>query len=163
MANKSKINKELFFAFLLIASVIFVFFILLRKEDRGSMRQTATITIRDTAISVEIADTSEKRALGLGGREALGENEGMFFIFEQPGYHAFWMRNMKFPLDIIWIDENLTIAHVQENISPDTFPNQYAPDEPVQYVLEVQAGFAETHGITTGDRAEFRRSGTTSQ
>jgi len=157
MENKSKINKERFFAFLLIASVIFVFFILLRKEDGGAMRQTATITIRDTAIAVEIADASEERALGLGGRGALGENEGMFFIFEQPGYHAFWMRNMKFPLDIIWIDENFTIVHVQENISPDTFPNQYVSLDPARYVLEVNAGFSEKHSIASGDKVVFER------
>lgn len=158
MENKEKRikrYKERFFAFLLIAGLIFAFFVLSKKNENKI--ETATVEIGDAIISVEIADTSEERALGLGGRNSIGDAEGMFFVFEEPGMHAFWMKNMEFSLDIIWIGEDFKVVDMKENISPDTYPQQYASSLRAQYVLEVNAGFIQSHSITANAPVIFER------
>ncbi|PIR69616.1 MAG: hypothetical protein COU47_02580 [Candidatus Niyogibacteria bacterium CG10_big_fil_rev_8_21_14_0_10_46_36] len=162
MENKSPL-KERFFAFLLIIGLAFAFLVLLRKGNETTATETATVSIRDAVVAVEIADTSEERALGLGGRNHMKENEGMFFIFEKPGYYPFWMKNMEFPLDIIWIGDDFTITHIEHGVSPDTFPNQYVSEKPAQYVLEVHKGFSEDYAFSVGDAVIFNRNGVISE
>lgn len=119
----------------------------------GDEKATATIG-QDKVIRLEIAKTPEERAKGLMFRESLGENEGMLFVFEAEGYHAFWMKNVNFPLDILWLDRDLRVIH----ISPDTPPcttepcATYTSLQPAKYVLEVNANFTTRHGIKPGSQ-----------
>lgn len=113
------------------------------------------IKIGGKEVAVEIVDNDEKRRLGLSGRKSLGKNEGMLFIFSLPARHSFWMKDMNFPLDIIWINENNQILAVSKNIVPETYPASFSPSEPVKYVLEVNAGWAEKNDIKTGDLLEI--------
>ncbi len=106
-------------------------------------------------IAVELANTPAKRIQGLSGRNALGQNEGMFFVFEKPDYYAFWMRDMNFKIDIIWIDENKKIVDIVKNATPESYPEKFSPQSPAQYVLEVNAGFADEHKINIGDLVKF--------
>lgn len=113
------------------------------------------MTINNVAVElVDVADTDLKRARGLSGRSGLAENEGMLFIFEHQRRPSFWMKDMHFPIDIIWIDENLTVVDITHSLSPDTFPRTYSPELPVKYVLEVNAGFAQKHAIVSGQHAQ---------
>src|SRR3989344_4303524 len=73
-------------------------------------------------IPVYLADTEEKRIKGLGGLNSIPRDYGMFFIFDTSNFLSIWMKDMLFPIDIIWIDENFTIVHLEKNISPDTYP-----------------------------------------
>ena len=113
------------------------------------------IKISGYKIVAEIANTEEKRERGLSGRKNLPEDTGMIFIFEIPTRYSFWMKDMRFPLDIIWIDENKKIVAISENISPSTYPNSFSPTDPVKYVLEVNAGWAEKNGVEVGDFIEL--------
>lgn len=146
-----------FYFFLLIIAVIFGVLTLFVQE-RGAhstekkSQETVLIRIRDAVIAAERADTSEKRAEGLGGRETMEANAGMFFVFDKADFYPFWMKDMKFPLDIIWIGEDFTITDIQENIQPETFPQTFVSDVPSRYVLEVHAGFSTTNGFVAGDR-----------
>lgn len=113
------------------------------SEERFSVREDASFTeihIAGKTIMVEIADTETKRTQGLSGRESLRENEGMLFVFPEPDYHGFWMKDMQFPIDIVWLDENLRVISVTERIAPETFPEVFYPPKPIQFVLEVPAG-----------------------
>lgn len=112
------------------------------------------VIVGEREFEVDVADTRESRRQGLSGRESLAENEGLLFTFENPGTYPFWMRDMHFPIDIIWIQEDKTIVGVAENLSPDTFPQTFPPPEPITYVLEVHADFDETQ-IRRGDRVSF--------
>lgn len=115
------------------------------------------IYVGETEIPVEIADTAQKRQTGLSGRESLTEGEGMLFVFAQEDIRPpFWMKEMKFAIDIIWIDDD-KIVQIDENVpapEPDT-PNSelkfYTPNQPIDYVLEVDAGFVDQHDIKVGD------------
>lgn len=111
-------------------------------------------------LNVEIADTKEKLEKGLSGREKLAENEGMFFVMPQDSQPGFWMKKMKFSIDIIWINDN-KIVEVSENLpvpdkenSLDNLPKYY-PKEPIDYVLEVNAGFVKENNIKPGATIEL--------
>lgn len=113
------------------------------------------VKINDIELEVELANTPYRRRKGLSGREGLLENSGMLFEFPKSGFHAFWMINMKFPLDIIWIDEYLKITGVEKNISPKSFPKTFRPHWPTKYILEVNAGWTDKYFIKPGDVFSF--------
>ena len=106
-------------------------------------------------IKVEIATSSQALERGLSGRISLPTNEGMLFVFSEAAARGFWMRNMSFPIDIIWINKNKIVIGVAQNIDPDTYPNIFFPPGPVKYVLELNAGYAEKNGIASGTPLTF--------
>lgn len=113
------------------------------------------VNIRNKTIEVEVADNLLTRKQGLSDREALGEDQGMLFIYTEAGNYSFWMKDMKFPIDIIWIDENYKVIDITKNILPDTFPQSFQPAYPVKYVLEVNANWADRNFIRVGDLVSF--------
>lgn len=114
-----------------------------------------SINISDHNINAEVADTAEKRNAGLSGRKNLSEDAGMLFVFEIPAKYSFWMKDMLYPLDIIWIDENKKIIAISENITPDTYPASFFPSDPVKYALEVNGGWTKNNQIRIGDFIEL--------
>ncbi len=100
---------------------------------------------------VDIADTSALREQGLSGRSELKENEGMLFVFPEDGVYTFWMKDMSFSIDMIWISKSGTVVHVENAATPRSYPETFGPDVPARYVLEVSAGFSEAHGVSVGD------------
>jgi uncharacterized membrane protein (UPF0127 family) len=117
--------------------------------------QGKTLKINDVTINVGIADTDEKRVQGLSGREKLSENEGLLFVFEKEGYYGFWMKDMNFPIDIIWLDKDKKVIKIESSISPETYPKVFSPSSLSLYVLETNSGFAQKSKIKIGDLAEF--------
>lgn len=112
------------------------------------------VFVNGIKIPVEFATTAAQIKKGLSGRETLAENSGMLFVFAKPDFHKFWMPDMNFPLDIIWINNNEVVG-VTENASNNfnpLNPELYSPSSPAQYALEVNAGFAARHGIKMGDK-----------
>ena len=119
------------------------------------------ITLGGAPFPVELAVTPDQRTQGLSGRPFLAPGTGMLFIYEQEGMYAFWMIEMNFPLDIVWIDAGCTVAHITKDAPPQA-PGQtpgdlprYVPPKPILYVLEINAGEAESSGIGVGSRAQF--------
>lgn len=109
------------------------------------------IIVGGRALKVEIADNSHSQILGLSGRPGLAENTGMLFVFENSTFHSFWMKDMLFSLDIIWITDEGKIVGIEESVSPDTFPESFYSPEPVRYVLEVEGGWAVNNSVKIGD------------
>ncbi len=144
-----------------VATLITLFIVFASNTGDSTSPHTAQqskVTIGSTTISVEIARTPQERAQGLSHRTSLDENRGMLFLFEKPDLYAFWMPNMKFPIDIIWIDTNNTIVDIHENVPPlqnELYPTYYKPQHPAISVLEVNAGFGKRHNIKTGDKIIF--------
>ena len=109
-------------------------------------------------ISVEVADTLKKRSLGLGKRMSLKKGWGMLFVFEKRKPHRFWMKDMQFPLDVIWLD-NHRIVHIIHNAKPANYrdePEVMNSPVPVNFVLEIAAGRAEKLRLKTGQRMKFK-------
>ncbi|TSC89609.1 MAG: hypothetical protein G01um10143_99 [Parcubacteria group bacterium Gr01-1014_3] len=101
---------------------------------------------------VQIVDDQRSRAQGLSGRKELGSDEGMLFVFEDQGFHSFWMRGMEFPLDFIWITDGRVVG-IERDAPPDSSsdPRAYFPPEPIDNVLEINAGMAKISNIKAGD------------
>lgn len=128
-----------------------------KKEKVIKQEVTAInyVKINDTIIEVDIASSDVERARGLSGRVSLGANSGMLFVFDGPGKNMFWMKDMNFPIDIIWLDENKKIIYIKENLSPKTYPEVFGPEVPSMYVLEVNSNFTKKYNIKIGDIANF--------
>lgn len=119
------------------------------------------IKIGKVSLLVEVADTPEKRGVGLSGRDSLPENEGMLFVFEKKDVSVpFWMKDMRFPIDMIWINDG-KVDQFLENIQPqpeNTPENKlrfYVSYNLIDYVLEVNAGFVAKSKIAVGDPVEL--------
>lgn len=128
------------------------------REDPREEYSGPKVIFGETEVQVELATTTQALRQGLSGREELGAQSGMLFIFKQPAIHRFWMPDMNFPLDMIWIGDG-TVADISENVPADfdpANPTFYSPSVPVRYVLEVNAGFAARHGIRIGDAVIFQ-------
>lgn len=108
----------------------------------------------DVRVAVEVAATPATRERGLSGRDELAEGRGMLFLFPQPNKYVFWMKDMRFPIDILWIrgDE---LVDMTVDVPPPTGPDEilpsYAPLYPADKVLEVPAGFAQRFGLRLGE------------
>lgn len=115
------------------------------------------VTIGETVIPVELATTTAAREKGLSGRVSLAPDKGMLFVFEKAAIYRFWMPDMHFPLDMIWIDQGRVVdisADVPITFDPRN-PRFYSPRKPARYVLEVNAGFSARNNIKTGDAIAF--------
>ena len=112
------------------------------------------LEIGEKIIQIEIADTDAKRIQGLSNRESLPTDTGLLFIFPTPTTPSFWMKDMHFPIDIIWLDANWKIIGIEKNLTPETYPKLFFPPSPIKYVLEVNAGFSTKNNLKTGDRAK---------
>jgi uncharacterized membrane protein (UPF0127 family) len=111
-------------------------------------------------LQVEVAQTPEQRERGLGYRDALAQDSGMLFDLGETRLPGFWMKGMRFPLDMVWIDEHKQITGVTAHVQPqpgvaDTALRRYSPEAPVRYVLELNAGAAARLGLDAGGRVDF--------
>lgn len=146
-----------------ILAVLFLLNMNNQKDGKDLVSEIPEITprpslaINGSKILVDIADTPEKRTLGLSGRLSLAQDEGMFFILDSPGRFSFWMKDMNFPIDIIWIDAEFKVADITKNAIPESFPNTFEPRAPILYVLETVAGWADKNGIKIGDTVLFHK------
>ena len=113
----------------------------------------ATVQFGTTTVSVDVASTPAQMSLGLSGRSSLPSDHGMLFMLGQDSATAFWMKDMKFPLDLIWIHGG-TVIDLDANVPVPTTTTLplYTPISPVNYVVEVNAGFAEAHHINIGSQ-----------
>jgi len=108
----------------------------------------------DVPVAVEIADTPERRSLGLMYRKELGADRGMLFVFDAPAPVSFWMKNTVLPLDMIFIGDDRRVIGIVKDAVPFTTTSR-GFDEPSRYVLEVNAGFSARHQLAAGDEVRF--------
>jgi len=121
------------------------------QNEENPVRATCAELGTGTAtITLECASTPELGELGLSYRDSLAPNHGMLFLFNPPQSAGIWMKGMKFPLDILWLDQDFRIVTLKERISPDTYPTPFFPAKPVSYVIELPAGFAKAHQLSVG-------------
>lgn len=116
----------------------------------GSYR-TVDLRLDSKVFSLDIADTSAKQQRGLGSRDSLAADRGMVFLYADAGQRCFWMKDMRFAIDILWLDAQKRVGHIERSVSPDTYPQTYCPAVAARYVIELQAGMAKTAGIEVGE------------
>lgn len=123
---------------------------------RGQTVNEPRVKIGNSTILVEIAKTPEEINQGLSGKQAILPNQGMLFIFEDSVTPAFWMKDMLFALDFVWITEDLKILAITPSIGVDSYPFTFSPPSPIKYVLEVNAGISADRGWLPGDTVELK-------
>ncbi|MCA9811264.1 MAG: DUF192 domain-containing protein [Nitrosarchaeum sp.] len=120
-----------------------------------------TIKIDNIPLQVQVADTEPRRIRGLMFQDQLPYDQGMIFVFDEPGPYALWMLNMQFALDMIWFDEQGNVVHIEKDVPAcktalETMTCQsIIPDGDSLYILEVTSGFVDMHKITKQSKLEI--------
>ena len=132
--------------------VVFCFLIALSVYFAIPQQAQSTLTVNSKRITIELADTPEKQVQGLSGRTMLAKNSGMFFTFSYSGNWGIWMKDMLFPIDILWLDSEFKVVGMKENAWPESYPEAFYPDALATYVLEVNTGFIKENNIIMGSQ-----------
>lgn len=150
-------RRNVFATLFLLA--IFLGYVIVRQENQrpaseiivgNEIHQVVLGRVGEAYFNFEVADTGAKRTLGLSGRDPLPATDALLFVFDTYDTHCFWMKDMKFAIDILWFDADKKLVYEKRNVTPDTYPTSFCPDVPVQYVVEVTAGVAEKNQIKLG-------------
>mgnify|MGYP001460838140 CR=1 FL=1 len=112
---------------------------------------TKSMSIAEVRVRASIAETWPERIRGLSNTPYLPMDVVKLFIFDSPGFHSIWMKDMNYPIDILWVDEGLSIIYIEEDVAPETYPSLFVPDSPAKYVIETASGFVATNQIAVGD------------
>ena len=136
---------------IIIISILGFFMIAWGISKNIGPYQKATVQINDTDFNVRIAKSISQKIKGLSGYPALAQNEGMLFIYTNKNIPSFWMKDMNFPIDIIWID-NDKIVDLTKNISPNSYAKKetFSPKLPIDKALEIEAGSIEKYNLEIG-------------
>jgi uncharacterized membrane protein (UPF0127 family) len=152
VVSKTVIGTLFYFFFLIYTPTIYA---LAQGFWENSFYDSRVIIVGDTAIRVKVLDTLEERQKGLSNTESLEPDHGMLFIFDKEDDHGIWMKDMNYPIDIIWLDRFGKIVYFEKNISPDTFPDVFKSGKQTAYVIEVNAGFIDKNNIKLGDSIDL--------
>lgn len=152
------INKVVIVFAIILA--IFAAVVVYQFNAKGQMKTTATATINKKVFAVEQVTDGKAQQIGLTKYNTLKDDQGMLFIFDKPGNHPFWMRGMKFPIDIVFISGDSVVA-TYENLpaAKTTDPNipTYGGDVLADKVLEVSAGLVTKYNIKKGDKVTIEK------
>ena len=145
------VNLYFYFSFLQIINNLQTF-----STSLQSLQSFKIVKIGDATIRAQLLTTEPQWIQGLSGTDALAPNTGMLFDFGRSDYWGIWMKDMNFPIDVLWIDSNLKIIDVVQNMSPSSYPTNYKPHVPALYVLEIPAGTVQTNHITVGQSIKIQ-------
>ncbi len=147
-------NIKLFAVGLIIFVVLFISISFRESDD---LRAGIVCWREGYCIDVEVMESERARRKGLMYRDFLRDDAGALLIFDSPGIHGEWMRNMKFPTDFIWLDEEKVVIHMHENLTPcggGACQVYYTP-KPALYGIEVNAGHSRKNNLSVGDVVEI--------
>lgn len=140
---------------IIILLVVLAFSVLFMAATAFTFLKDRQLTINDQKFDVVLADTPPEREKGLSGWDRLGQDQGMLFVYSEPGPYCIWMKDMKFSIDIIWFDASRKVIHTEQNVPPESYPDTFCPESNAKYILEVPAGTVSNHQIKAGDQAKF--------
>lgn len=160
---KLKMKIKYFFILGLILVFYVPIFLFYNVEKLNNVNEfnnikISQVCVKDNCFDVEVADTLEKREIGLMNREYLAPDSGMLFIFENEGVYNFWMKNTLILLDIIWIDKNNEIIYIEKNAEPCMVEQceTFGPNKEALYILEINGGMTEKMGLRIGNEVEYK-------
>ena len=141
-----------------VALLALSFILVLNKLNNNVLYEELSLWVEDEKVFVlEVADRPLERQRGLSFRESLATDAGMLFVFEKPDKHGIWMKDVSFPLDIVWLDESFRVVNFKKDVSPDTFPTVFISTSPALYVIEANAGFIDQFSIKIGEILDVRK------
>ncbi len=110
-----------------------------------------SLEVNNKNINLLIADTDALRVQGLSAKDSLPKDTAMLFIFDTSDTYGFWMKDMKFSIDILWLDEKGKIISIEKNLAPESYPHIFIPPQKSLYVLEGNAGFSDENNLMVGN------------
>jgi len=128
-----------------------------RSSCAGYVYEHGTLVHNGTNFLLDIADTEGKRTCGLSYRKEIKENEGMIFIFEYDDRFGIWMKDMNFPIDILWLDKEFQVLDFVSHADPDSYPRVFLPREEAHYVVELSSGAVVHNKVSLSTRFSFFR------
>jgi uncharacterized membrane protein (UPF0127 family) len=129
----------------LAVTVVFIF----------SRKDSPTIRVGEKRFNLYVAETEVDKQIGLSKYEKISNNRGMLFVFDKPEYYPFWMKGMKFPIDIIYIKGDKVVTVIKDLKPENSDSIIYYPIAPSDKVLEINAGLAAEHGIDVGETVKL--------
>ena len=126
--------------------------VVVEEEWEAIYPDTIPLVIGSTTVKASVADTLPKRIKGLSDTPFLPEGVVKLFAFGVPGSHSIWMKDMNYALDIIWVAEEGGIVHIEEAVTPESFPTSFSSPTPAWYVIEANSGFVLENNIKLGDK-----------
>lgn len=141
-------RKYRIFLTLVVGALIVLGFGIAQRANEQGFR------VRGQHFSVEWVTSPEAQRQGLSGRDNIDAKQVMLFAFDAAGERCFWMQDMKFNIDIVWIGSDKKVVALKENVSPDTYPESFCYDN-AQYVAEFAAGTVQKTGLKSGDKVSF--------
>lgn len=146
-------KKNISSLFLVVILAIFVLFLV--NNSRHGDGNFVNVEIGKTNLRMELADNQLSRVTGLSYRDSIG-SDGMLFVFtESSAENCFWMKDMKFSIDMVWLSSDKTVLSIDREVSPETFPNTFCPVSPAKYGIEINAGTAQNYGFEIGKQVKF--------
>lgn len=144
---------------LVLGALVVIFVLALIITVIVKLSKPATATLNGHTFKLELAKTLEQKQKGLSGRKSLNKGSAMLFVFDQKGYYSFWMKDMQFPIDILFIDNGKIITEYKYVMPPALGKEPariYQSKKPASKVLEVSSGLSEKYNIKEGDSVEFK-------
>jgi uncharacterized membrane protein (UPF0127 family) len=126
----------------------------------SGLRFESTVLFPDSAFTVAVSRTPAELRKGLSGSDPLLSGQGMLFVFPEDGRYGIWMKDMNYPIDVLWLSGDRTVVHIREGFLPASYPEVEHPASSVRYVLELPAGSVRASGIKIGSQARFMFSDT---
>ena len=151
--------KKIIFSLVII---FIIFFMIVFTTNSGSFLKQPKAIIKSHSFNLLLAKTDKEKQIGLSSKKTLSQDQGMLFKFDKADYYSFWMKNMKFPIDIIFIKDG-KIVTIHNKINPPAGENKalviYQPEEPADAVLEISAGLSEKLGFKKGMEIKYENIG----
>ncbi|MBP9711918.1 MAG: DUF192 domain-containing protein [Candidatus Pacebacteria bacterium] len=143
-------------ALYVVAVVIFIsIFLITSFSGNHKVSDIKEVSIAGKNIKVEVAASQSSQEQGLSGHIRLKDDEGMLFAFDHSAKYYFWMKEMTFPIDIIWISQDKKVIYIKQNATPKDGLKTFGPDTDSMYVLEVNSGFSDKNNLQIGDKIKF--------
>lgn len=135
-----------------VTSAALIWYFLIRTIDPPT---TTTLAIGQAQLKAQVVVDEAERTKGLSGSKPLVDDQAMLFVFPAEDTWGIWMKEMNYPIDVVWLDKDKIVQHIVENAQPSSYPSIFRPAQPMRYVLEMKAGTVKHKSITIGARAEF--------
>lgn len=119
------------------------------------MASQTTVWLGDGVFQTSLATTSRSREKGLSGTDHLAPDQAMLFVFDTSDQWGIWMKDMNYPIDVVWLNDQKQVVYSVSNMNPDSYPEVFTPKQPARYVVEFAAGTLASKAIHTGSQAQF--------
>jgi uncharacterized membrane protein (UPF0127 family) len=147
--------QKLLFSICLLFLIIGAFYYIAKISTNSDSNYTKQLKVGEKVFLINTVSTAALKSLGLSYTKKICDNCGMLFVFEEADYHSFWMKDMNYDLDIVFIDQDKNISEVFKNVKKENFPEKIQNKNIAQYVLEINSGAFDKYDLNIGDKLEF--------